>query len=418
MFQRCTSIFIEAFGRRNKMSSKHEITVIITKNGTPGLTFALNTLDEKWEKVFRDLELDFRFNTVKVNDNRSVKENIDKNGINIIVDGSFVADMQSVEKGVEFGIAKLSEGDIVYAGNQENGVMPFVIGHGNTFLNIDFDFFNSEADNSVDEIVAQTKQLENITVAEIKLENGFWKKITTPEEASVAEWEMLKLLQYRPGGLVAKFLNRPFSIRMTRKILNIPFITPNLVTIADFFLGLFALWFIFKGGYMMTVFGAFLLHLNSIIDGVDGEIAKMRHQSSPVGGYLDSVSDEILGAILYIALGWNIASSTGSWIFLVLGIITSICSFGYALIHWHCKWKHGLGFYYWWECYKPRKEVQRSNSAVSYLKKLFWRDSIILIVFLAALFRFIDVFLIVTVIPAVVNFTLVMVHIFVKKARW
>jgi phosphatidylglycerophosphate synthase len=400
------------------MSSKQNIKVIIAQNSDPLLKVALNTLAEKWEKIFKDIEVNALFNTAKASDNRSVKDLIDRDSINIVVDGSYVADTQSVEKSVEAGIAKLSEGDVIYAGNQENGAMPFVIGHGKTLLNVGFDFFNPETDNSVQEMIDQTKRHEDITVVEIKMENGFWKRITSEKEASDAEWEMLKLLQYRPGGLVAKFLNRPFSIRMTRKILNTPFITPNFVTVADFFLGLFALWFIFKGGYMMTVFGAFLFHLNSIIDGVDGEIAKMRHQSSPIGGYLDSISDEILGAILYIALGWNVASSTGSWIFLVLGVITSICSFGYALIHWHCKWKHGLGFYYWWECYKPRKEVQRSTSAVSYLKKLFWRDSIILIVFLAALFRFIDVFLIITVIPAVVNFTLVMVHIFVKKARW
>ena len=266
-----------------------------------------------------------------------------------------------------------------------------------------------------------------ISVNRHELERAYWSKLTDRRSAKKAQWGLLKYLQFRPGGLVAKYLNRPVSIRMSRILVNFSFVTPNFVTVADFFLGLIAVALFFFPGWEWAVAAGITIHLNSIIDGVDGEIARMRHQGSALGAWLDSICDETLGALIYLGIGYHLYVTPPAYLagkpdlniwFLAVGAFTAAASYTYALIHWHCKRKHGLGFYFWWECYKPRKEVQRSTSVFSYMKKLFWRDSILLIVMLAAIFNFLDIFLVFSCIPATVNFLLLFIHIFIKRARW
>ncbi|MGC4069387.1 MAG: NTP transferase domain-containing protein [Polyangiaceae bacterium] len=275
-----------------------------------------------------------------------------------------------------------------------------------------------DEDFTVDRLLAHARTLENATVTVKTLENGFWGRLSSEAAASKVEWEYLKFLKFRPGGLVAKYLNRPISILITKPLLKYPAITPNVVTGVDFIIGLVGISLFLLPGYLPAVLGGAVIHFNSIVDGVDGEIARMRHQGSSRGAWLDSICDETLGALLYLAIGYHLYVSGQSYLFFVAGILTAVASYTYALTHWHCKLKHGLGFYFWWECYKPRREVQRSTSVVSYLKKLLWRDSVLLIVFLAAICRVLDAFLLITLTPALINLVLIGIHIFIKRARW
>ncbi len=145
-----------------------------------------------------------------------------------------------------------------------------------------------------------------ISVNRHELERAYWSKLTDRRSAKKAQWGLLKYLQFRPGGLVAKYLNRPVSIRMSRILVNFSFVTPNFVTVADFFLGLIAVALFFFPGWEWAVAAGITIHLNSIIDGVDGEIARMRHQGSALGAWLDSICDETLGALIYLGIGYHL----------------------------------------------------------------------------------------------------------------
>lgn len=79
-------------------------------------------------------------------------------------------------------------------------------------------------------------------------------------------------------------------------------ITPIGVTGLFIVAGLLAIFFIYKGYYLMA---AQFLIFKSILDAADGELARLRETPSFTGRYLDSVSDLILNALIFILIGFK-----------------------------------------------------------------------------------------------------------------
>ncbi len=253
--------------------------------------------------------------------------------------------------------------------------------------------------------------------------DGYWSRITDARSAKTATWKLLNRLRWRPGGLVAKHLNRPISTRLSYLLIDTP-VTPNQTTIVAFLIGLAGVVLIFMGGYVNTIVGTALLQVNSVVDGIDGELARIRHQNSDFGAYLDSVCDEVLNSGTMIGIGYNLSHFKygGHPLYLWAGIIAGATNFIYALVHWHCKWKHGLGFYWWFEAYKPRRQVHRSTSAWSYVKKLTMKESYLFFFLLGAILEpyapLLEIFLWPFALGGVVLAVLFTIHIPIKRARW
>ena len=254
----------------------------------------------------------------------------------------------------------------------------------------------------------------------LALPAAYWGRVANQADSKAAVWGLLQRLRWRQGGVVAHYLNRPVSIRISRLVAETG-ITPNQTTVFTFVLGLLGVALVLApGGYGGCLAGLLLLHVNSVFDGIDGELAHLRHQRSTFGAYLDSVCDEILNAALLVAVGWDLSRRASfdwrGW--LALGILAGATSFLYALVHWHCKWKHGLGFYWWWDAYKPRQQVQASNSLRSYFMRIFQKDGLLLLFLLAALANALPVMLVLSAGAAAVVLVLLVVHIGSKRARW
>jgi phosphatidylglycerophosphate synthase len=270
----------------------------------------------------------------------------------------------------------------------------------------------------VDRARACLERLGRAPTAE-SVPEAFWSRITDPKSAKHATWKLLDRLRWRPGGLVAKHLNRPISTRLSYLLIDTP-VTPNQTTVAAFIIGAVGVVLIFMGGYVNTILGTFLLQMNSVVDGIDGELARVRHQNSDFGAYLDSVCDEILNSGTMVAVGYNLSYYRygGHPLYLWLGISAGVMNFVYALVHWHCKWRHGLGFYWWFEAYKPRREVHRSTSVWSYVKKLSMKESYLFLFMLGAIFGFMEVILWPFALGSVLLLVLFTIHIPIKRARW
>lgn len=263
---------------------------------------------------------------------------------------------------------------------------------------------------------------DSVRIRRIEMQASYWAEITDEKSAEEATWGLLKRLQYRPGGIVAKYLNRPISIRMSRLLVNTR-VTADQTTWFAFFVGALGIAAVFIGGYWWTLLGGALLQINSILDGVDGELARLRVKTSEFGAYLDSVCDEILNAALFVAIGYNLYKHGGwvgaDWVlYPFIGAFVGGMAFIYSLVHWHCKWKHGLGFYWWFDAYKPRKQVQRSTSVFTYFKKLFWKESYLMIFFLCTIFHIYEVLLWCSLPVAINTIVFFFIHIVIKRARW
>jgi len=114
-------------------------------------------------------------------------------------------------------------------------------------------------------------------------------------------------------GPISRYINRRISTRITAFIVlkGIP-LTPNQISVFSFILGVIAGIAFIKGHLIL---GGVLTQLSSIIDGVDGELARVKNMASKRGGFLDTMLDRLadiaicLGMILYLINTRNITLS-------------------------------------------------------------------------------------------------------------
>ncbi len=113
--------------------------------------------------------------------------------------------------------------------------------------------------------------------------------VTDRASKARAKAMLLRALRKPIDGLVSRTLNRPVSIAISSLVVETP-LTPNQMSVICFVLALGA------AGLMVGqqfVWGALLMHVSSVLDGCDGEVARLKYQSSKLGGWLDTVFDDI-----------------------------------------------------------------------------------------------------------------------------
>jgi len=129
----------------------------------------------------------------------------------------------------------------------------------------------------------------------VEVTGKLWKDVDTPEDLVKARkvyWQILRKELTKPeDGLVSRYLNRPISTRISLMAYRRGFpIEPLTVTLVSFILGLSASLLLAMRAFIL---GGLLVQAASIIDGVDGELARLYCKATPWGGYLDSVLDRV-----------------------------------------------------------------------------------------------------------------------------
>lgn len=136
--------------------------------------------------------------------------------------------------------------------------------------------------------------------------------------ARAAEDRLLQSLLKATDGLISRAINRRISLRVTRMVLETP-LTPNQMTIIASLFGLAAIAVVVAGGADWLVPGAVLLQIQSILDGCDGEISRLKYIRSRLGEWLDQVLDDLVNVGYFAATGWAL-SQAGSGIALPVAI--------------------------------------------------------------------------------------------------
>lgn len=104
-------------------------------------------------------------------------------------------------------------------------------------------------------------------------------------------------------GVVARYINKKISFRLTRYLLvYLPF-TPNMVTLFAGLVGLYGAFLISTGQPNNVLMGFLLAQIQSILDGCDGELARVRFQQTAIGEWLDTIVDDFLNVALVLAIG-------------------------------------------------------------------------------------------------------------------
>lgn len=121
-------------------------------------------------------------------------------------------------------------------------------------------------------------------------------------------------------GVISRHLNRHISIFISKQIVETR-VTPNVMSVLTFALAIGAAFAVARGGYGAMLLGAALLQANSILDGVDGELARVRFQHSKTGQWLDTVSDDLSTLIFFAGLTVGVAGER-------FGSELALCGYG------------------------------------------------------------------------------------------
>jgi CDP-L-myo-inositol myo-inositolphosphotransferase len=116
-----------------------------------------------------------------------------------------------------------------------------------------------------------------------------WQSVRRTEDVSRARREVLAGAARVGDGVIARHLNRPISLRITERLIARP-VKPWQVSVTTFAMTL-AAGLSFGIGHATT--GGLLAQCAAVLDGVDGELARVRYQDSAFGGLYDALLDRI-----------------------------------------------------------------------------------------------------------------------------
>ena len=113
-------------------------------------------------------------------------------------------------------------------------------------------------------------------------------------------------------GFVSRYLNRRISRPVSRLLAHTP-VTPNQVSFISLAVA-FASCAAFVYGHNIP--GALLAQLSSIVDGIDGDLARAKNVTSSFGGYMDSVLDRYADALIILGVAiWASAQHDNIYVF-------------------------------------------------------------------------------------------------------
>lgn len=138
-----------------------------------------------------------------------------------------------------------------------------------------------------------------------------------------AERTMVWSLRKQADGLASSLINRHLSLPMSWVLMRTP-IRPNHVTLFCFALAVTGGVVIGQGGWLAGLIGMLLVNLGSIIDGVDGELARLKYRFSRLGQWMDTLADDF-GNIAYVTgIAFNLRDAGVTWA-MPLAVAALVC---------------------------------------------------------------------------------------------
>lgn len=203
------------------------------------------------------------------------------------------------------------------------------------------------------------------------LDEGGKFPLATPRDVPAAETWLLRGLIKPSEGFMSRHVERRISLALTRRLCATR-ITPNAMTLVSVAIGLLGapLFLSLTPAYQLV--GALLFLVHSVLDGCDGELARLKFLESRTGAILDICGDNLVHVAVFacMAVGWSL-HIRATWP-LLLGGVTVVSTVWLAAI------VYGRGM---------RASIE--NGTTSPLSRLadalIYRDFIYLVLLLAAL---------------------------------
>ena len=158
------------------------------------------------------------------------------------------------------------------------------------------------------------------------VQGKFWLDLDDEKALKKAEQYLMHQLKKASDGPVSRYLNRPISTRISKLLLKTN-ITPNQISFSSFLIAVAGAGLLFLGNIGCLIVSGILLKIASIVDGCDGEIARLKYQESDYGAWFDACLDRYADAFMFFGLSYYASlSGAGIWAW-IIGFLAMIGSF-------------------------------------------------------------------------------------------
>jgi len=138
-----------------------------------------------------------------------------------------------------------------------------------------------------------------------------WSDCDTYADIKFAEKKLLISLTKSGDGVVSKLFNRKISTFITKFLIHTS-LTPNVISFAIPILAIFTFFILATGAYPWLLVGGLMIQFLSIVDGVDGEMARIKFMGSKWGKWIDPILDRYVDTILIAGMAYGYWNMTGS----------------------------------------------------------------------------------------------------------
>lgn len=169
------------------------------------------------------------------------------------------------------------------------------------------------------EIVELSEIIKEAKVSVSEVNGYFWMDIDTPEDVIKAKCFLIKNAVKDTGdGWISKLINRKISTQISYYLVD--YLTPNQATLITFLLGILSVISL----CISIPLAGILYQISSILDGVDGEIARASMRTSKLGGYIDSMLDRYIDFFFVLTLAIIAKPTYIFWIIIAFAIFGSL----------------------------------------------------------------------------------------------
>jgi phosphatidylglycerophosphate synthase len=171
-----------------------------------------------------------------------------------------------------------------------------------------------ESAGSDDLIAALRRRLPHVT--EVRDPGGRFPLGASAGPRAAEAW-LLRSLIKDSEGFMSRHVERRVSLALTRRLAATR-ITPNVMTLVSVAVGLAGAPFFLSSRPLHQVVGGLLFLTHSVLDGCDGELARLKFLESPAGARLDFWGDNLVHVMVWsgMAIGWSLATGA-AWPLLV-----------------------------------------------------------------------------------------------------
>jgi len=155
--------------------------------------------------------------------------------------------------------------------------------------------------------------------------------LVSADDVATAETFLMRSLIKQNEGFMSRHFERTISLAVTRRLASTS-VTPNMMTLTSVAIGLAGAPFFLSGAPALQLTGALLFLAHSVLDGCDGELARLKFQQSRRGAILDFWGDNAVHVAVFVcmAVGWALRAGT-AWP-LALGAAAALATLGSAAL--------------------------------------------------------------------------------------